>query len=121
MDAWLSSKQSVAESDDYGQDLDDVEVKENKRHCMYCMAKQNTFAATFVWLLTMKHVTESKLKQTGYLHGKNLDGFLCAYAGLSEVASSDRKSGSFRKLAFSWGKVRSAHFIAGPDYKFDRA
>lgn len=37
------------------------------------------------------------------------------------VASSDRKSGSFRKLAFSWDKVRSAHFIAGPDYKFDRA
>lgn len=29
VDAWLSSKQSVAESDDYGQDLDDVEVKEN--------------------------------------------------------------------------------------------
>lgn len=26
VDAWLSSKQSVAESDDYGQDLDDVEV-----------------------------------------------------------------------------------------------
>nr|XP_009682974.1 PREDICTED: spectrin beta chain, non-erythrocytic 5 [Struthio camelus australis] len=28
--AWLSSKQSVAESDDYGQDLDDVEVLEEK-------------------------------------------------------------------------------------------
>ncbi|XP_068802064.1 spectrin beta chain, non-erythrocytic 5 isoform X5 [Struthio camelus] len=28
--AWLSSKQSVAESDDYGQDLDDVEVLEKK-------------------------------------------------------------------------------------------
>lgn len=40
VDAWLSSKQSVAESDDYGQDLDDVEVKENKRYCMYCVAKQ---------------------------------------------------------------------------------
>lgn len=38
--AWLSSKQSVAESDDYGQDLDDVEVKEKKRYCMYCVAKQ---------------------------------------------------------------------------------
>ncbi|NXF42508.1 SPTN5 protein, partial [Oceanites oceanicus] len=30
VDAWLSSKQSVAESDDYGQDLDDVEVLEKK-------------------------------------------------------------------------------------------
>ncbi|NXP72171.1 SPTN5 protein, partial [Ramphastos sulfuratus] len=30
MDAWFSSKQSVAESDDYGQDLDDVEVLEKK-------------------------------------------------------------------------------------------
>lgn len=33
VDAWFSSKQSVAESDDYGQDLDDVEVIENKRVC----------------------------------------------------------------------------------------
>lgn len=40
VDAWLSSKQSVAESDDYGQDLDDVEVKENERYRMYCVAKQ---------------------------------------------------------------------------------
>ncbi|NXC11410.1 SPTN5 protein, partial [Orthonyx spaldingii] len=30
VDAWLSSKLSVAESDDYGQDLDDVEVLEKK-------------------------------------------------------------------------------------------
>ncbi|NXG60038.1 SPTN5 protein, partial [Hemiprocne comata] len=30
VDGWLSSKQSVAESDDYGQDLDDVEVLEKK-------------------------------------------------------------------------------------------
>ncbi|NXA14483.1 SPTN5 protein, partial [Sapayoa aenigma] len=30
VDTWLSSKQSVAESDDYGQDLDDVEVLEKK-------------------------------------------------------------------------------------------
>ncbi|NXV99218.1 SPTN5 protein, partial [Fregetta grallaria] len=30
VDAWLSSKQSVAESNDYGQDLDDVEVLEKK-------------------------------------------------------------------------------------------
>uniref|UniRef100_A0A8C3KKS8 Calponin-homology (CH) domain-containing protein n=1 Tax=Calidris pygmaea TaxID=425635 RepID=A0A8C3KKS8_9CHAR len=30
VDAWLSSKQSVAESDDYGQDLDDVEELEKK-------------------------------------------------------------------------------------------
>ncbi|NXX84962.1 SPTN5 protein, partial [Urocolius indicus] len=30
VDAWLSSKQSVAESDDYGQDLEDVEVLEKK-------------------------------------------------------------------------------------------
>ncbi|XP_027530020.1 spectrin beta chain, non-erythrocytic 5 [Neopelma chrysocephalum] len=30
VDAWLSSKQSVAESDNYGQDLDDVEVLEKK-------------------------------------------------------------------------------------------
>ncbi|XP_009944908.1 PREDICTED: spectrin beta chain, non-erythrocytic 5, partial [Leptosomus discolor] len=30
VDAWFSSKQSVAESDDYGQDLDDVEVLEKK-------------------------------------------------------------------------------------------
>ncbi|XP_069714086.1 spectrin beta chain, non-erythrocytic 5 [Phaenicophaeus curvirostris] len=30
VDVWLSSKQSVAESDDYGQDLDDVEVLEKK-------------------------------------------------------------------------------------------
>ncbi|NWJ06160.1 SPTN5 protein, partial [Crypturellus undulatus] len=30
VEAWLSSKQSVAESDDYGQDLDDVEVLEKK-------------------------------------------------------------------------------------------
>ncbi|KAM6392440.1 LOW QUALITY PROTEIN: spectrin beta chain, non-erythrocytic 5 [Pluvialis apricaria] len=30
VDAWLSSKHSVADSDDYGQDLDDVEVLENK-------------------------------------------------------------------------------------------
>ncbi|XP_075281439.1 spectrin beta chain, non-erythrocytic 5 isoform X3 [Opisthocomus hoazin] len=30
VDAWLSSKHSVAESDDYGQDLDDVEVLEKK-------------------------------------------------------------------------------------------
>lgn len=40
VDGWLSSKQSVAESDDYGQDLDDVEVKENERYHMYCVAKQ---------------------------------------------------------------------------------
>lgn len=40
VDAWLSSKLSLAESDDYGQDLDDVEVKENKRYCMYFVAKQ---------------------------------------------------------------------------------
>ncbi|NWS72003.1 SPTN5 protein, partial [Crotophaga sulcirostris] len=30
VDAWLSSKQSVAESNDYGQDLEDVEVLEKK-------------------------------------------------------------------------------------------
>ncbi|XP_065610862.1 spectrin beta chain, non-erythrocytic 5 isoform X1 [Cyrtonyx montezumae] len=30
VDAWLSSKQSIAESDDYGQDLDGVEVLEKK-------------------------------------------------------------------------------------------
>ncbi|XP_061199763.1 spectrin beta chain, non-erythrocytic 5 [Neopsephotus bourkii] len=30
VNAWLSSKQSVAESDDYGQDLDDVEVLDKK-------------------------------------------------------------------------------------------
>uniref|UniRef100_A0A8D2MJU5 Spectrin beta, non-erythrocytic 5 n=1 Tax=Zonotrichia albicollis TaxID=44394 RepID=A0A8D2MJU5_ZONAL len=30
VDAWLSSKLSVAESDDYGQDLDDIEVLEKK-------------------------------------------------------------------------------------------
>ncbi|NXD80777.1 SPTN5 protein, partial [Halcyon senegalensis] len=30
VDAWFSSKQSIAESDDYGQDLDDVEVLEKK-------------------------------------------------------------------------------------------
>ncbi|NWX12365.1 SPTN5 protein, partial [Aegotheles bennettii] len=30
VDAWLSSKQSIAESDDYGQDLDDAEVLEKK-------------------------------------------------------------------------------------------
>ncbi|NXQ26015.1 SPTN5 protein, partial [Alaudala cheleensis] len=30
VDAWLSSKLSIAESDDYGQDLDDVEVLEKK-------------------------------------------------------------------------------------------
>ncbi|KAM9654132.1 spectrin beta chain, non-erythrocytic 5 [Morphnus guianensis] len=30
VDAWLCSKQSAAESDDYGQDLDDVEVLEKK-------------------------------------------------------------------------------------------
>ncbi|NXU59728.1 SPTN5 protein, partial [Turnix velox] len=30
VDAWLSSKQSVAESNDYGEDLDDVEVLEKK-------------------------------------------------------------------------------------------
>uniref|UniRef100_A0A8B9QPH1 Calponin-homology (CH) domain-containing protein n=1 Tax=Anas platyrhynchos TaxID=8839 RepID=A0A8B9QPH1_ANAPL len=30
VDAWLSSKQSIAESDDYGQDLDGVEVQEKK-------------------------------------------------------------------------------------------
>ncbi|NXG68257.1 SPTN5 protein, partial [Baryphthengus martii] len=30
VDTWFSSKQSVAESDDYGQDLDDVEVLEEK-------------------------------------------------------------------------------------------
>ncbi|XP_040455901.1 spectrin beta chain, non-erythrocytic 5 isoform X2 [Falco naumanni] len=30
VEAWLSSKQSVAESDNYGQDLDDVEVLEKK-------------------------------------------------------------------------------------------
>ncbi|NXO67199.1 SPTN5 protein, partial [Phainopepla nitens] len=30
VDAWLSSKLSVAESDDYGQDIDDVEVLEKK-------------------------------------------------------------------------------------------
>lgn len=28
MDAWLSKKQSTAESDNYGQDLEDVEVKQ---------------------------------------------------------------------------------------------
>lgn len=40
MDAWLSSKQSIAESDDYGQDLDGVEVKESKRCCMCGVEKQ---------------------------------------------------------------------------------
>lgn len=47
VDAWLSSKLSVAESDDYGQDLDDVEVKENERYCMYCVAKQGCIWCNF--------------------------------------------------------------------------
>lgn len=47
MDAWFSSKRSLAESDDYGQDLDDVEVKENKIYCMYCMAKQECVCCNF--------------------------------------------------------------------------
>lgn len=47
VDAWLSSKQSVAESDDYGQDLGDVEVKENKRYCMYCVPKQEYICCNF--------------------------------------------------------------------------
>ena len=47
VDAWLSSKQSVAESDDYGQDLDDVEVKEKKRYCTYCVAKQEYICCNF--------------------------------------------------------------------------
>lgn len=40
VEAWLSSKLTVAESDDYGQDIDDVEVKENKWYCMYRVSKQ---------------------------------------------------------------------------------
>lgn len=47
VDAWLSSKLSLAESDDYGQDLDDVEVKENKRYCMYFVAKQGYICCNF--------------------------------------------------------------------------
>lgn len=47
VDAWLSSKLSLAESDDYGQDLDDVEVKENKRYCMYFVAKQGCICCNF--------------------------------------------------------------------------
>lgn len=48
VDAWLSSKLSVAESDDYGQDLDDVEVKKIKS--IACMVWQNRdiFAAIFM-------------------------------------------------------------------------
>jgi len=47
VDAWLSSKHSVAESDDYGQDLDDVEVKENKRQCMYYVTKHQYVCCNF--------------------------------------------------------------------------
>lgn len=47
VDAWLSSKLSVAESDDYGQDLDDVEVKETKRCCMCCVTKQGYIYCNF--------------------------------------------------------------------------
>lgn len=47
VDAWLSSKQSIAESDDYGQDLDGVEVKEDKRWCMCCVVKQENICENF--------------------------------------------------------------------------
>lgn len=47
VDTWLSSKQSIAESDDYGQDLDGVEVKENKRCCTCCVVKQENICQNF--------------------------------------------------------------------------
>uniref|UniRef100_A0A663LNR3 Calponin-homology (CH) domain-containing protein n=1 Tax=Athene cunicularia TaxID=194338 RepID=A0A663LNR3_ATHCN len=56
VDAWLSSKQTVAESADYGQDLDDVEVKENKKYCMYCVAKQKYFCCNFCNLRAARQV-----------------------------------------------------------------
>lgn len=63
----------------------------------------------------------TKVKQTSYLYRKNLGWFLSAYTGLSEVASSNRKSRDIRKLDFSWDKVRSAHFTAASDYKLNTA
>lgn len=75
VDAWLSSKQSIAESDDYGQDLDGVEVKENKRCCMCYVVKQKNICQNFCaafesktlqWQKLGKPVLTAAKTQTGY-------------------------------------------------------